>query len=51
MPALARIPRPAGIAAMQAVNVVIIRPLFLLVFLGPAVTTAALAVLTRTCRT
>lgn len=45
MPALARVPGPAGIATMQAINVVIIRPLFLLVYLGAAVATAVLAVL------
>jgi uncharacterized membrane protein len=45
MPALARIPGPAGIAAMQAVNVVIIRALFLVVFLGTAAAVLALAVL------
>ena len=45
MPALARIPGPAGISAMQAVNVVIIRALFLVVFLGTAAAALALAVL------
>ena len=45
MPALARIPGPAGISAMQAVNVVIIRALFLAVFLGTAAAALALAVL------
>jgi len=45
MPALARIPGPAGIAAMQAVNVVIIRALFLVVFLGTAAAAVVLAVL------
>ena len=46
MPALARQDRAAGIRAMQAVNIVIIRPLFLVVFLGAAVATGILAVLT-----
>ncbi len=45
MPALAKIPHPAGIRAMQAINVVIVRPVFLVVFLGAAVLTAVLAVL------
>jgi uncharacterized membrane protein len=45
MPALARISGPAGISAMQAVNVVIIRALFLLVFLGTAAAALVLAVL------
>lgn len=34
MDALGRLPAPQGIAAMQTINVVIISPLFLLVFLG-----------------
>jgi uncharacterized membrane protein len=37
MRALAGIPAPAGIAAMQAINIVVINPLFLGVFLGTAV--------------
>lgn len=45
MPALGRIPAPAGIAAMQAVNMVIVRALFLVVFIGAAVATGVLAVL------
>jgi uncharacterized membrane protein len=45
MPALARIPGPAGISAMQAVNVVIVRALFLVVFLGTAAAALVLAVL------
>lgn len=36
MNALGKIPAPCGIAAMQAINVVIINPLFLGVFLGTA---------------
>ena len=45
MPALARIPVPAGISAMQAVNVVIIRALFLVLYLGTAAAALVLAVL------
>lgn len=45
MPALARIPAPAAVAAMREVNVAIVRLPFLVVFLGTAVATAALAVL------
>jgi uncharacterized membrane protein len=45
MPALARIPAPAGIAAMQAVNTTIVRPLFLVVFVGTALVSAASALL------
>jgi uncharacterized membrane protein len=37
MRALASISAPAGIAAMQAINIVVINPLFLGVFLGTAV--------------
>jgi uncharacterized membrane protein len=37
MPALARMPGPQGIAAMNHVNVVILNPLFLSVFMGTAV--------------
>ncbi|GAA0947265.1 DUF1772 domain-containing protein [Pseudonocardia zijingensis] len=37
MPALRRLPRPAGAEAMQHVNRVILNPLFLLVFLGTGV--------------
>ena len=37
MRALASISAPAGIAAMQAINVVVVNPLFLGVFLGTAV--------------
>jgi hypothetical protein len=37
MGALARLPAEQGIAAMQAINVVILNPLFLLVFMGTAV--------------
>jgi uncharacterized membrane protein len=41
MPALARRPPAEGLAAMQAINVVIVNPLFLLVFLGTGVTCLA----------
>jgi uncharacterized membrane protein len=34
MPALARLPAAAGIGAMQAINVAILNPVFLAVFLG-----------------
>ena len=44
MASLARVPAPSGIAAMQAINVVILNPLFLLVFLGPAALSALLLV-------
>jgi uncharacterized membrane protein len=37
MRALSRIPAPAGIAAMQAINVVILNPVFGLVFFGTAI--------------
>ncbi len=36
MSALARLPAPQGIAAMQLINVTVINPLFMLVFLGTA---------------
>jgi uncharacterized membrane protein len=36
MKALARLPAPQGIAAMQSINVVVLNPLFLSVFLGTA---------------
>ncbi|MCC6677757.1 MAG: DUF1772 domain-containing protein [Phycisphaerales bacterium] len=42
MPALARLPSAAGIAAMQSINVVVLRSLFLVVLMG---TTALCAVL------
>lgn len=44
MKALGRIPTAAGIAAMQSINIVIINPLFLGVFLGTAVACAVLAI-------
>jgi len=39
MKALSRLPVSEGIAAMQAINVAIVNPLFLLVFLGTAAAT------------
>lgn len=44
MTALARLPPPQGIAAMQAINIVVINPVFLGVFLGTAVASAALVI-------
>ncbi len=43
MSALGRLPSAQGIAAMQSINVVIVNPVFLLVFLGTAVACAFLA--------
>jgi uncharacterized membrane protein len=39
MNALSRLPASEGIAAMQAINIAIVNPLFMLVFLGTAATT------------
>ena len=44
MTALARLGPPQGIAAMQSVNVAILNPLFLAVFMGTAVLSLATAV-------
>jgi len=44
MPALAKLPGPQGIAAMNHINVVILNPLFLSVFMGTAVLAALLIV-------
>ena len=44
MKALARIPAPQGIAAMQSVNLSVINPWFLAAFFGPAVLCSVLAV-------
>jgi uncharacterized membrane protein len=44
MKALARIPAPQGIAAMQSVNLSVINPWFLAAFFGPAVLCGVLAV-------
>jgi uncharacterized membrane protein len=45
MKALARIPPPQGIAAMQSINVAVINPVFMAAFLGTGAICAALAVL------
>ncbi len=37
MEATGKLPTPQGIAAMQSINIVIVNPLFLLVFMGTAV--------------
>ncbi len=44
MKALARIPAPQGIAAMQSINIVVINPWFLGPFLGTAAACAVVAV-------
>jgi uncharacterized membrane protein len=44
MRALAKLPAPEGIAAMQSINIVIVNPLFLLVFVGTALTSIVVAV-------
>jgi uncharacterized membrane protein len=44
MAALGRLPAPQGIAAMQSINVVVINPVFLGVFVGTAATCFVLAV-------
>jgi uncharacterized membrane protein len=44
MTALARLPAAHGIAAMQSINIVVINPVFLSVFLGTAALCVALAV-------
>lgn len=44
MGALARIPAPAGIAAMQAINVVILNPMFGFVFFGTVLASLGLTV-------
>ena len=43
MRALAKLPPPQGIAAMQSINIVVINPLFLGVFIGTAVIALLLA--------
>jgi uncharacterized membrane protein len=45
MQALGRIPDPAGIAAMQSINRVILQSLFMPIFFGTTVTSLALAVI------
>jgi uncharacterized membrane protein len=44
MRALARIPPPAGIAAMQSINLSVINPWFMTAFFGPTVICCVLAV-------
>jgi uncharacterized membrane protein len=44
MPALGRLPAAQGIAAMQSINVMAIRPLFMLALFGTALCCAVLAV-------
>jgi len=44
MGALARIPAPQGIAAMQSINIVVINPLFLTAFMGTGLTCLLLAI-------
>lgn len=46
MRALAQLPPPQGIAAMQAINTTVINPLFLEVFMGTAVVCLLLAIAT-----
>jgi uncharacterized membrane protein len=45
MKALFRIPAPSGIAAMQAINVTVLNPLFLALFFGTAVACVVLVFL------
>jgi uncharacterized membrane protein len=45
MTALARIPSAEGMAAMQSINIVVINPIFLGVFVGTAILCAALTLL------
>ena len=44
MPGFRRIAPASGLSAMQAINLAIVSPLFLLVFLGTAVTSAVLVI-------
>jgi len=46
MKALAQLPPPQGIAAMQAINITVINPLFMGVFMGTAVVCVWLAIAT-----
>src|SRR4030095_14965531 len=46
MRALSRLPANEGVAAMQSINVAVINPWFMLVFLGTGVACAALIFLT-----
>lgn len=43
MPALKRLPAPQGVAAMQSINIAVINPLFMLVFMGTALLSLVLA--------
>ncbi len=43
MPALKRLPAPQAIAAMQSINLAVINPLFMLVFMGTALLSLVLA--------
>ena len=45
MRALAKIPPPAGIAAMQSINVSVVNPWFIAAFFGPAVICCVLGVI------
>ncbi|MFX3634743.1 MAG: DUF1772 domain-containing protein [Candidatus Pristimantibacillus sp.] len=45
MTVLARLPSAQGIATMQSINIVILNPLFALVFMGTALATLALAIM------
>jgi uncharacterized membrane protein len=45
MRALGRIPLPAGIAAMQSINLSVINPWFMTAFFGPAIICCVLAVI------
>jgi uncharacterized membrane protein len=44
MNALARLPPAHGIAAMQSINIVVINPLFMTVFMGTALTSVIFAI-------
>ena len=44
MAALAKIPAPSGIAAMQSINVAVVNPLFMLALFGPALLSVVLLV-------
>ena len=44
MGALARLPAPQGIAAMQSINIVVINPLFMAAFLGTGLVSVVLTV-------
>ena len=46
MSALARLPSPQGIAAMQSINITVINPLFMLAFLGTAIACVLLTITT-----